>query len=156
LRIGMATAKGLCFAGDIPLWTVSSLAALAFDAGAAPGRVVVPVLDAKKGEVFAGLYRVGHDGAPEAHTADRVLAPAAMAELLADLDDPLLLGTGVTAYPTEIASLGELAADVRSTPSAEAVARIALTANEAANLATAAPTYVRLSEAELKWRTHIP
>jgi len=62
----------------------------------------------------------------------------------------------VAAYAAEIAPLGEVAAEGRATPSAESVALIALLANETANLATAAPTYVRLSEAELKWRKHIP
>lgn len=66
LRIGMATAKGIAFATGKPLWVVSSLAALAddarFDGGTTnavrPGDVIVAALDARKGEVYAGCYRV--------------------------------------------------------------------------------------------------
>ena len=65
LRIGMATAKGIAFAARSPLWTVSSLAAMADhelrDGGSytAPGYdgVVCAVLDARRGEFYAGAYR---------------------------------------------------------------------------------------------------
>jgi tRNA A37 threonylcarbamoyladenosine modification protein TsaB len=40
LRIGMATAKGIAFAAGRPLWAVSSLAALAHEAGAGAGERV--------------------------------------------------------------------------------------------------------------------
>src|SRR5919198_1885956 len=52
LRIGMATAKGLCLATGLPLWAVSSFAALALDAAevdSLEGALVVPVLDARRG-----------------------------------------------------------------------------------------------------------
>jgi tRNA threonylcarbamoyladenosine biosynthesis protein TsaB len=48
VRIGLATARALAFALDLPAAGVSTLAALA---GGAPG--AVPVIDAKRGEVFA-------------------------------------------------------------------------------------------------------
>jgi len=156
LRIGLATAKGLCYARELPLWTVSSLAALAVDAGAAAGRIVVPVLDAKKQEVFAAAYRIEPDGPPVPVRDERVLRPAAVADLVAGLADPLFVGNGAIAYAAHITPLGELAASARATPSAEAVARLAQTASETANLATAVPTYIRLSEAELKHTRHVP
>ncbi len=156
LRIGMATAKGLCFANDVPLWTVSSLAALARDAGPHPGRAVVPVLDARKSEVFAAAFRV-ESGAPEPLTEARVLSPGRLGSLLEGLQNPVLLGTGVTAYEEIISDLGaEVLRDSRATPSAESVGKLALAAREHANLAAASPTYVRLSEAELKWKKHLP
>jgi tRNA threonylcarbamoyladenosine biosynthesis protein TsaB len=53
LRIGVATARALASAGGLPLRPVSSLAALA--AGIeAPLRL--PLIDARRGELFAGLY----------------------------------------------------------------------------------------------------
>jgi tRNA threonylcarbamoyladenosine biosynthesis protein TsaB len=62
LRIGVATARGLGQALGIPLRPVSSLAALA--AGLAgvdgtPPRPLAPVIDARRGQVFAALYRSG-------------------------------------------------------------------------------------------------
>jgi len=61
LRIGLATAKGLAFALGKPCAGVSTLKALAYGTGAQLG-LVVPMLDAKRGEVFAAVYAVGsHD-----------------------------------------------------------------------------------------------
>jgi tRNA threonylcarbamoyladenosine biosynthesis protein TsaB len=58
LRIGLATAKGLAYALDKPCVGVSTLAAMAYGTGAQIG-LAVPMLDAKRGEVFAGIYAVG-------------------------------------------------------------------------------------------------
>jgi tRNA threonylcarbamoyladenosine biosynthesis protein TsaB len=56
LRIGIATAKGLCFALGLPLCTVSSLETLALAcAGPAPQRPCLVVLDAFRGQLFARL-----------------------------------------------------------------------------------------------------
>jgi len=152
LRIGMATAKGLCFARDLPLWTVSSLAALAYEAGTQPDRDIVAIIDAKKNEVYVGAFRIDSPTAPpRALCPERCMPPAQVASFIADLENPAILGTGALAYPDVIAPLGELLTGARATPSALAVARIAQTANEAAVLATAVPTYIRLSDAELKW-----
>jgi tRNA threonylcarbamoyladenosine biosynthesis protein TsaB len=54
LRLGIATARALAQARDLPLVGVSSLAALAAGAGDDPTRgAVVAVIDARRGEVFA-------------------------------------------------------------------------------------------------------
>ena len=53
LRIGVATARALAKANDLPLRGVSSLAALA--AGIAGG-LRLPLIDAKRGEVYAALF----------------------------------------------------------------------------------------------------
>ena len=57
LRIGLSTAKGFCFALDLPLAMVSSLSALAARALAQPRSdlPVLAVLDAFRGQVFARL-----------------------------------------------------------------------------------------------------
>jgi tRNA threonylcarbamoyladenosine biosynthesis protein TsaB len=64
LRMGLVTARTLAFAWDVGLAGVSTLAALA---GGAPG--AVPVIDAKRSEVFTLV-----DGAPA------VLAPSELPE----------------------------------------------------------------------------
>ena len=59
LRIGVATARGLAQGLGVPLHPVSSLEALAagLAAHASPGRPLVPLIDAKRRQVFASLYR---------------------------------------------------------------------------------------------------
>jgi tRNA threonylcarbamoyladenosine biosynthesis protein TsaB len=53
LRIGIATARALATAAELPLRRVSSLAALAAGIDAV---VRLPLIDARRGEVFAALY----------------------------------------------------------------------------------------------------
>lgn len=58
LRIGVATARTLAKAARVPLHPVSSLAALAAGIDAPQG---VPLIDAKRGELFGGLYEHGRE-----------------------------------------------------------------------------------------------
>jgi tRNA threonylcarbamoyladenosine biosynthesis protein TsaB len=62
LRVGLATAKGLCLAWDLPLVGVSSLAAMVWQTRGALAGVICPVLDARRGEMYGGLYRVTGEG----------------------------------------------------------------------------------------------
>lgn len=58
IRIGIATAKGLSMALGCPLAGISTLDALAF--GALPSRLpILPIIDARKGEVYCALYSPG-------------------------------------------------------------------------------------------------
>ncbi|HET9596066.1 MAG TPA: tRNA (adenosine(37)-N6)-threonylcarbamoyltransferase complex dimerization subunit type 1 TsaB, partial [Anaeromyxobacteraceae bacterium] len=86
LRIGLATWKGLAYANRRPIAGASSLAALALaGAGGAPGgALLVPLLDAKKGEVYAGFYRAAGAGVAEA-APEAALAPAALVERAREL-----------------------------------------------------------------------
>ncbi len=57
LRIGTSTAKGLCYALSIPLLSVSSLESLATEAHKKyPNQTVCPMIDARRMEVFSGIY----------------------------------------------------------------------------------------------------
>lgn len=55
LRIGVSTAKGLCFALDIPLISLLTLEVLAHQVKASEG-VIVPMLDARRMEVYTSVY----------------------------------------------------------------------------------------------------
>ncbi|MDO8494265.1 MAG: tRNA (adenosine(37)-N6)-threonylcarbamoyltransferase complex dimerization subunit type 1 TsaB, partial [Deltaproteobacteria bacterium] len=55
LRIGLAAAKAFALANQIPLVGVSSLLALACNA-LPTEKPIVPILDAKRGEVYAAVY----------------------------------------------------------------------------------------------------
>lgn len=112
LRIGIATARALAQARGIPLVGVSTLQSLALAAPRArlraggseplpPGLdVVLPVLDARRGEVFAASWRI--DEAEEFDSAlltPRAVAPEQLAELVAPLGaSTLAIGDGAIAF----------------------------------------------------------
>ena len=56
LRVGMASAKGLCYALQIPLITINTLEAMAIAAKDEEADLLCPMLDARRMEVFAALY----------------------------------------------------------------------------------------------------
>jgi tRNA threonylcarbamoyladenosine biosynthesis protein TsaB len=62
LRIGVSTAKGLCFSLDKPLIAIGTLQAMAFEMareydGPDPGRTLFcPMIDARRMEVYLALY----------------------------------------------------------------------------------------------------
>ena len=57
LRIGTSTAKGLCYALDIPLVSVSTLQAMAFGTSKKEDyKLYCPMIDARRTEVFASIY----------------------------------------------------------------------------------------------------
>lgn len=152
LRVGLATAKGIAFAAQRPLWAVSSLAALAMDAGATSG-VVVAVLDARRGEVFAGCYR--SDGTLLGE--ERVLAPGALAAFVREAcgeGEPRYVGDALAAHPEVLGSLAERW--LATTPSGVSVARLALAGAHVDVVVGGAPTYIRPSEAEVKYPDGVP
>jgi tRNA threonylcarbamoyladenosine biosynthesis protein TsaB len=140
LRIGLATAKGLCFAAGKPLLGIPSLEALA--ARAPDGRVAA-VMDAHKQEVYAAIYQVTA-GLPTLEAGEWVLAPA---ELAARVKDLPLVGDGALRYP----ELGTVL-DEDGAPRPGDVARLGahrLVHGKADDLASSGPHYVRASEAEI-------
>lgn len=56
LRIGVAAAKGLCYALDIPLISISTLATLAAAYKAKNNCFIIPLLDARRMEVYSAVY----------------------------------------------------------------------------------------------------
>ena len=153
LRIGMATAKGIAFAAGKPLWAVSSLAALAHDASRVPDAVIVSVLDARKGEVYAGCF----DSAARPLSEERVLAPGAVADFVRGVVGDRVagyVGDAITAYPDVFTPLAERW--LVTTPSGVAVARLALAGTRVDVTTSGSPTYIRPSEAEVKYPDGVP
>jgi tRNA threonylcarbamoyladenosine biosynthesis protein TsaB len=161
LRIGMATAKGLAFAAGRPLWVVSSLAALALDlAELGDAALYVPVLDARRGEIYAGFYARGGN-VVTAVAPERVIPPAELPALVAalGLGDAVIGGDALAVYTDALAALPasvRRVSDSRSVPSALSVARLALAGDRLDALAHGAPAYIRPSEAEVKYPDGVP
>ena len=150
LRIGLGLAKGLAFAGGLPLATVPTLEALAAVAEAEPGQCVCAALDARKREVYAALFDVDADGEPHRRSHDLALSPDALAaELPAGT---VLVGDAAAAYPDVLGAGLIVRPFATHHPRGGTVARLGarrLAAGEAVDVGAVEPVYVRPSEAEL-------
>lgn len=60
LRIGVSTAKGLCYALEKPLISVSTLEALAHQVSVEEG-LIIPMLDARRMEVYSAVFNSEHE-----------------------------------------------------------------------------------------------
>ncbi len=56
LRIGVSAAKGLCFSLDIPLISIPTLQGMALQVKLNTGEVAIPVLDARRMEVYSAVF----------------------------------------------------------------------------------------------------
>jgi tRNA threonylcarbamoyladenosine biosynthesis protein TsaB len=56
LRVGLSTAKGICYAMDIPLITISTLEMMAYSVKDEAVDLICPLIDARRMEVFAAVY----------------------------------------------------------------------------------------------------
>lgn len=100
LRIGIATAAAWARATGLPVIGLSTLEALAALIGA-PG-LIMPVLDAKRGEVAAALFRREDDQQLTRLREDTVLPPEMLGELALPGELVVLLGDGIARWPEPI------------------------------------------------------
>ncbi|GBE12850.1 tRNA threonylcarbamoyladenosine biosynthesis protein TsaB [bacterium BMS3Bbin14] len=153
LRIGMAAAKSIAMAAGKPLVGVPTLDALAFTCTGSD-RLLGCLLDARKQEVYAGFYRIGADGNPRSLGVPMAISPA---DLAGRITEPVLLaGPGAAVYRELFAGFDS----VRILPAPFSALRAATVGFIAGDMlgqgrtmdpATAAPLYVRASEAELNF-----
>jgi tRNA threonylcarbamoyladenosine biosynthesis protein TsaB len=86
LRVGASVAKALVQARGLPLWTAPSLMVRARGAGQ-PGRTILAVANALRGELYAAAYRFESEGvrtllAPSVHRPDALVAGTIRPDLL--------------------------------------------------------------------------
>ena len=111
LRIGIATAQALARARGLALVGVSTLQGLALPAAEAqPGRDVLAVLDARRGEVFAAGWPAGSQpGHDRPGLKPCVLAPAALEQIASELaPGALAVGDGAIKFSQSLSRLGLL------------------------------------------------
>ena len=140
LRVGLAFAKGLALALDIPCVGIGVLEALA--ASVDHRGFVAACVDAKRGQVYLQAFSDGRAiMAPDALDPD--LAAARLAELWPG-PPGVLVGSGARELAPVLPGVGviDLAA-----PSAEAVARLGLAAREP--IPPPRPLYLRAPDAKL-------
>ena len=98
LRIGVSTAKGLCFALDKPLLAVPTLKALAHQVKEDNG-VIIPMLDARRLEVYSAVFDTDYN--PLRETQAQVLDPDSFKEYL-EQGKVYFIGNGVEKTKTLI------------------------------------------------------
>jgi len=94
LRVGISTAKGICYSLGIPLIGVSSLKNLAMNVSSC-SYDICPVIDARKGEVFTAIFRY-RNGELERILDDTVVSPEQLVELIKR--NTILIGDGALLY----------------------------------------------------------
>jgi tRNA threonylcarbamoyladenosine biosynthesis protein TsaB len=99
LRIGVSTLKGLMIAQGKPAVGVSSLAALALNAGRTE-KTICSVMDAGRGQVYTARYRMNQDGALIQTGEEKALSPDRIKQ--GDDENVVYVGDGAVRYADEI------------------------------------------------------
>jgi tRNA threonylcarbamoyladenosine biosynthesis protein TsaB len=156
LRVGVATAKAMAQALRIPVLGVASLDLLAFGVRWSD-RLIVPVIDARRDEVFYAFYRRVPGGVQRLSNYS-LGSPADLAsDLLARGEEVLLVGDGAhrhaAVFRVDSARMefGELGT---AFPSAAALVELAhpkALREEFVQPSELLPLYLRKSDAEINW-----
>lgn len=146
LRMAVATAKTLAHTLKIELVGVSSLLALVPEQ--AEG-LVIPIMDARRNNVYAGFYQSGQAVRPEAH-----LPLAEVLEIADAANQPVTFVGETTAFVEQIEEALPQAAIQPTLPDAGAIGRLGLDL-PAQSIHDFVPNYLKRVEAEENWlKTH--
>ena len=158
VRIGVATAKGIASALNVPLYGASALDACAWNAWLHGVRGTLAVAaDAMRGEVYPGIYLLNEGGTVRTFVAETVLkADVCVAEWAerGDAAELTLTGDGLFKYRSrfEAAGFACYIDEALWHPSSEGLLRSAVAAGafeaQAGDPALVLPIYTRLSDAE--------
>ena len=155
LRVGVTTAKTMAQALRVPVVGVASLDLVAYPLRHT-NRLVVALLDARRGEVFHARYRPVPGGVQRVGDYE-VGAPADLvAELVAAGEEVLLAGDGALRYREELAEVdrAEQAGPAFAFPSGAALVELATARMEREDFSSGwdvRPLYLRQSDAEIEW-----
>jgi tRNA threonylcarbamoyladenosine biosynthesis protein TsaB len=155
MRVGLAASKALALALRIPMIGISSLDLLAFPHRRSD-RVIVPVIDARKGEVFYAMYRQVPGGLQQVSPPQVGPVDELVGDLLARSQDVLCVGDGAHRYRDEILDgfHCEIADDLH--PSAAPLVQLAharALREEWVSPAEITPIYLRPPDAHINWTT---
>jgi len=153
VRIGLSTAKTLAWALDIPIIGVSSLEVLSYQGRFFSG-LICPFFDARRNNVFSGLYRWEKESMTLYFEEQNV----AMEEWLYQLKEMgeriLFLSPDIIQYKEQIeAIMGDMASIPEGPYHIANPSHVALagTFKEPDETHALTPNYLRLAEAEAKW-----
>lgn len=163
LRIGLATAKGIAIGIKKPIFGFSSLLVLAYN-GLVSEMTVVPVIDARRKEVYAAAFRFkqvkGKRLKPNVILDETVIDPILLCKILVKIQGKLLLtGDGIKTYEKEfrkhIGKKAYIMPDKMVYPRASSLGVMAyekLKKGEGDDISALAPNYIRRSDAEIGFK----
>ncbi|WP_145471697.1 tRNA (adenosine(37)-N6)-threonylcarbamoyltransferase complex dimerization subunit type 1 TsaB [Staphylococcus pettenkoferi] len=144
LRIGVTVAKTLAYSLDAELYGVSSLKALAATIDSTSEDDIVPIFDARREAVYAGVYRYERGELVEMMPEQYIT----IQDLLAYLEDrgahPLFVGQDAEKLRDHLQ--GKVDAQL---PHAKVMTRLI---TSPVDITTFTPNYLKLSEAERNWQ----
>lgn len=155
MRVGLAAAKAFAQALRLPMVGVSSLDLLAFTQRQA-NRLVVPVIDAGKGEVFWSSYLPVPGGVQQVDGPRVGRAEELASELLVAPKPTLYLGDGAYRYRTVLAEAGHVEWADERYPSAGPLVTLAHARGLREDWVRPdeiVPMYLRPPDAVINWQT---
>ena len=156
LRIGAATVKGFGLALDVPVAAVPTCEGLAMNLWGSD-RLVCPIMDARRNQVYTGLYRVNPENElPEAVLDQKACDIEEIIEKINSLGEPVIfLGDGVSQFrgiiEEKLTVGGSFAPAMSGLQRAASVAALGLKYHKAGKTVSAddfTPVYLRPSQAE--------
>ena len=150
LRVGLALAKGLALPYQLPIKGINTLDALADSVSSFAGSetLVVPIIDARKEEVFAAFYR------KNARISEYfILKPETLAKQI--ISPVFMVGNGLKRYRSLLESIipKEFNSVMLEAPMPSTIAfqaQKSIIAGDISNLAALQPFYLRPTDAEPK------
>lgn len=155
LRVGVATAKAMAQALRVPIIGLSSLDLLAHPVRHSD-RLIVSVMDARRGEVFTASYRRVPGGLQRVDEPRTCTADDLAGKLSAGDDDVLLVGDGAIRYADVLGRVrhAEIESSVLAYPSAASLVQLAqprAVREEYVQVSELEVTYLRKPDAEINW-----
>nr|WP_295975390.1 tRNA (adenosine(37)-N6)-threonylcarbamoyltransferase complex dimerization subunit type 1 TsaB [uncultured Bacillus sp.] len=154
VRIGVTIAKTLAWTLNIPLVGVSSLQVLAAGLGRYFDGGVSPLFDARRGQIYTGLYQY-QSGQMKELVKDQIILTTDWVRQLQSFDGKVLFVGGDLPLHRNaiIKSMGEKAVFAEMTEHNPRPSELALLGQNlpGEDVHTFVPNYIRLAEAEAKW-----
>ncbi|WP_042454589.1 tRNA (adenosine(37)-N6)-threonylcarbamoyltransferase complex dimerization subunit type 1 TsaB [Neobacillus dielmonensis] len=154
VRIGVTIAKTLAWTLNIPLVGVSSLEVLAAGTGRYFDGYVSPLFDARRGQIYTGLYQF-QNGKLTVVEPDQLVLAVDWAEKLSKTKQRILfVGTDLPLHRSVLQEkLGTQAVFAGMTEQNPRPAELGLLGMDkpGEDIHTFVPNYIRLAEAEAKW-----
>jgi tRNA threonylcarbamoyladenosine biosynthesis protein TsaB len=154
VRIGVTIAKTLAWSLNIPIVGISSLEVLAASVGRYFPGYVSPLFDARRGQIYTGLYKYQTNDIQSIQPDQNILTTDWVNQLV-QLDKPILfVGNDLPLHKEVIKQgLGEKAFFAEMTEQSPRPAELGLLGKNkpAEDLHQFVPNYIRMAEAEAKW-----